>query len=1114
MQVRLCSVRFVLSLALVNLMVSARFARGGPCPPDGTIRIVSSGIEVGDLATAMSLAEDGDTLEIGAGDYRGGGTLAVPKNLTLVGTSGAACTTIGGLSMFSPVSLRLEGLTVTGSTGVSVLLGSLDARSCVFRLNNDSGVLVSPSLLGASSFVSCRFEQNSGDRGGGVDVNGGLVVFDSCVFDSNTANSGGGLAVSDGTAIVRNSLFVNNTAFGEFFIGGGGAIHVLDADLELINCTVARNEGMSDPGLPLGPFGFPPDGAIVLNGLSRAPSLVIQNTVVSQNFPEDIAPVDDSTGSAIFVNVFETSSIVGGDPVWADPDGGDFTPAPGSPLIDAGQIGVGLDDQFDTDGDGDEVELLPRDLNGSARLVGRSIDIGAFESVPEPAPALRQLGALSFDDPAGWDPAVPLPTDRASFVTDGSSIVLERDVSLSGMSVLRGTNTIDPANFTLDLTQHAPGELVIGQDRTPIDLIPFIPGFSFVEFTRDPRREAVLDLLGPGLIASDVRINPRGTLGGPIRVTGSAEVAGTLALGSGEVADVGGTLSMGVMDDSGRLALDVTGSGVGRVESGLAVLEGALELKIDPSFAPEPGDPPIEILRADGGVLGSFDVTYVTPALAGGRFLIVDYASALGPGGSVSLAVGQLSLPVDYGDPSVFTTNGTPSAAALGDLNNDTFPDLAVTVPDSADPLNSPGQLVILLNDGTTGSLWDGFQNPIAQLILPTGNNPQGVAIGDLDDAGGLDIAVSNAGSDDVRIYTSDGQSIPSIGLAATLATGMGSEPTGIAIADLDGDPNERDDILVARTGSDGVRIYENQGGISFITCDIPTEPRPNSVDPFDDDDDGRADRFAIGHDDGFNPSVSVVVVQGGSFGQPVNVPIIDTPRDVRIGDLNGDGLPDVVTANPGGDSVTIVLALANGTFRAPVDLPVGDDPTSVALLDADEDGDTDVAVVATNDAAERVVQILRNDTQVVGQLVFADAEDLSVSGSPALVLAGDVDQDDRVDLVTVNDAGGSRLGPSGDVSVLLSEASNDCPGDLTTTGGANPGVPDGVTDLSDMLYFVNAWDTDLGSPTPNPGTIADVSTDGANEGDGGFGQPDGNVNLSDLLYYVNAWLAGRVACP
>ncbi len=97
-------------------------------------------------------------------------------------------------------------------------------------------------------------------------------------------------------------------------------------------------------------------------------------------------------------------------------------------------------------------------------------------------------------------------------------------------------------------------------------------------------------------------------------------------------------------------------------------------------------------------------------------------------------------------------------------------------------------------------------------------------------------------------------------------------------------------------------------------------------------------------------------------------------------------------------------------------------------------------------------------------------------------------------------------------------ECESECQGDVTTTGAGegDPGYakPDGVTDLSDLLLFVNIWSEDLGNPTPNPGTIADTTTTGTGDGDPNYGQPDNNVDLSDVLFFVNIWLEGLNDCP
>ena len=88
---------------------------------------------------------------------------------------------------------------------------------------------------------------------------------------------------------------------------------------------------------------------------------------------------------------------------------------------------------------------------------------------------------------------------------------------------------------------------------------------------------------------------------------------------------------------------------------------------------------------------------------------------------------------------------------------------------------------------------------------------------------------------------------------------------------------------------------------------------------------------------------------------------------------------------------------------------------------------------------------------------------------------------------------------------------------DLTTTGTTQGqpgfGSPDGAVDLADVLFYVNIWSTDLGTPSPNPTSPADVTTTSTVNGDPGFGQPDGDVNLSDLLYLINIWETDRLGC-
>ena len=65
----------------------------------------------------------------------------------------------------------------------------------------------------------------------------------------------------------------------------------------------------------------------------------------------------------------------------------------------------------------------------------------------------------------------------------------------------------------------------------------------------------------------------------------------------------------------------------------------------------------------------------------------------------------------------------------------------------------------------------------------------------------------------------------------------------------------------------------------------------------------------------------------------------------VAVGDFNGDGKLDLVTANAGADDVSVLLGNGNGTFQAPTNIGIGSNPQSVAVGDFNGDGKLDLAV-------------------------------------------------------------------------------------------------------------------------------------------------------------------------
>ena len=64
----------------------------------------------------------------------------------------------------------------------------------------------------------------------------------------------------------------------------------------------------------------------------------------------------------------------------------------------------------------------------------------------------------------------------------------------------------------------------------------------------------------------------------------------------------------------------------------------------------------------------------------------------------------------------------------------------------------------------------------------------------------------------------------------------------------------------------------------------------------------------------------------------------------VRIGDLNGDLVPDVAVANYHTDDISVLLGLGDGTLAEATHHAAGDTPLSVAIGDMNNDDIPDLA--------------------------------------------------------------------------------------------------------------------------------------------------------------------------
>jgi hypothetical protein len=143
--------------------------------------------------------------------------------------------------------------------------------------------------------------------------------------------------------------------------------------------------------------------------------------------------------------------------------------------------------------------------------------------------------------------------------------------------------------------------------------------------------------------------------------------------------------------------------------------------------------------------------------------------------------------------------------------------------------------------------------------------------------------------------------------------------------------------------------------------------------------------------------TVSVLLGNGGgTFGSSVSYPVGIEPQSVAIGDFNGDGKPDIVAANIGSNTVSVLLGNGDGTFGPKTDYPVGMELASVAVGDFTGDGKVDLV---TANATDNTVSVLPGN----GDGTFAPKVDFPVGIEPVSVVVGDFNGDGKVDLAVAN---------------------------------------------------------------------------------------------------------------
>ena len=324
---------------------------------------------------------------------------------------------------------------------------------------------------------------------------------------------------------------------------------------------------------------------------------------------------------------------------------------------------------------------------------------------------------------------------------------------------------------------------------------------------------------------------------------------------------------------------------------------------------------------------------------------------------------------------------------------------------------------------------------------LPMGSGPESVFVSDVSGDGAPDLVTADKDGDTVSIRLGNGDGT----FGERTALLMGDHPYSVFVSDLSGDGAP--DLVTADSGTNpeylgtaSIRLGVGDGTFGERTA-LPMGRYPSSVFVSDVNGDGAPDLVTA---DYFDSTVSIRLGNGdGTFGERTALPMGDGPWSVFVSDLSGDGAPDLVTADAGSYTVSIRLGNGDGTFGERIAFPMGDGPFSVFVSDLSGDGAPDLV---TADSYSDTVSIRLGN----GDGSFGERTALPMGDGPESVFVSDVSGDGAPDLVTANyssDTVSIRLGngdgtfgertalPMGDgpCSVFVSDVSGDGAPDIVT---------------------------------------------------------------------------------
>ena len=396
---------------------------------------------------------------------------------------------------------------------------------------------------------------------------------------------------------------------------------------------------------------------------------------------------------------------------------------------------------------------------------------------------------------------------------------------------------------------------------------------------------------------------------------------------------------------------------------------------------------------------------------------------------------GQINS-ASLGSQVTLPTGNGPGRVVIADLDGDGKPDLII-----AD--SYAGELSIYRNISTNGTLTAGSFAPrvVLPMIAGSYSNPYTVAVADLDGDGKLDIIALNADSDVVSIFRniSTPGSITTNSFAARIDLPAGNVMRGLAVRDMNGDG--KPDIVTANSGDDTISIFQNLstiGNIAFAArVNFGTGAGPTGLAIGDLDGDGNPD-VAVANSAGSTVSVFRNLGAGGNittnaFAPKVDFPAMASTVTIAIGDVDGDGKLDLVVGGGNGTQAISVYrnmatpgSITTNSFAPPVEFAAAGWVNDVAMGDINGDGKPDIALVSQLSSYFSIFQNVSTPGSFTNNSLAARV-DYAAGYNPNGAAVGDLDGDGRPDIVFCNSYNNTisiyqNIVPFGTAPVIVSQ--------------------------------------------------------------------------------------------